>query len=114
MLKKKFKKDLLEAEANSKVTGTLADVVINIFNIKTFASQSREFFHFAGITKMEEKRRRDAWNFQNLQFLFQGYFIALFEFVGMFAAILLWLNGSIFAGTIILMQIYIFTAFDVV
>ena len=113
-VKKKLKKDLLTAEANSRTTGVLSDAITNILNVKMFASHSRELSYFTDATDVEEKRRRDAGDFQNTQFLFQGYFIALFEFAGMFAAAHLWLNGSISAGTIILMQIYIFTSFDVV
>ena len=113
-VKKKLKKDLLTAEANSRTTGVLSDAITNMLNVKMFASHSRELSYFTDATDVEEKRRRDAGYFQNTQFLFQGYFIALFEFAGMFAAAHLWLNGSISAGTIILMQIYIFTSFDVV
>lgn len=113
-VKKKYKKDLLEAEANSKTTGVLADIITNTLNVKMFASKAKEFSYFAGFTGLEEKRRRDAWNFQTLQFTFQGYFIAIFEFVGMFAAVSLWIKGSISAGTIMLMQIYILTSFEVV
>ncbi|MBI2506740.1 MAG: ABC transporter ATP-binding protein [Candidatus Colwellbacteria bacterium] len=113
-VKKKFRKDLLESAANSRTTGVLADAITNVLNVKMFASQAREFSYFADATGTEEKLRRNAWYFQNLQFMFQGYFIALFELVGIFAAVSLWLNGSISAGTIILMQIYIFTSFEVV
>ncbi len=113
-VKKKFQKDLLESAANSRTTGVLADAITNVLNVKMFASQAREFSYFADATDVEEKRRRDAWYFQNLQFMFQGYFIAIFELVGIFAAVSLWLSGSISAGTIILMQIYIFTSFEVV
>jgi len=113
-IKKKVKKDILTAEANSMTTGVLSDVITNMLNIKMFASHARELSYFRKTTDVEEKRRRSAWYFQNIQFLFQGYFIALFEFVGMFAAVYLWIHGLISAGTIILMQIYIFTSFDVV
>ena len=113
-VKKKLKKDLLTAEANSRTTGVLSDTITNMLNVKMFASHVRELSYFTDATDLEEKRRRDAGYFQNTQFLFQGYFIALFEFAGMFAAAHLWLNGLISAGTIILMQIYIFTSFEVV
>src|SRR3989344_411468 len=111
---KKIPKDLAEAAANTRVTGALADAITNVLNIKMYASSGREHSRFAATTDIEEKRRREAWNFQNLQFMFQGFFVALFEFAGMFAAVYLWLQGAITAGTIILMQIYIFASFDVV
>lgn len=113
-VKRRFKKDLLTAEANSKTTGILADTVTNILNVKMFASQRREISYFSNVTQKEEKRRRDAWYFGTLQSAFQGYFIALFEIGGMSTAVYLWLHGAISAGTIILMQIYIFTAFEIV
>jgi len=113
-VKKKMQKDLLTAEANSKTTGILSDAITNMLNVKMFASHGRELSYFTEATDLEEKRRRDAWYFQNMQFVFQGYFIAIFEFVGMLAAVHLWLRGLISPGTIILMQIYIFTSFEVV
>lgn len=113
-VKKKIKKDLLTAEANSRTTGVLSDAITNMLNVKMFASHARELSYFTDATDVEEKRRRDAGYFQDTQFVFQGYFIALFEFAGMLVAAHLWLNGLISAGTIILMQIYIFTSFEVV
>jgi ATP-binding cassette subfamily B protein len=113
-VRRKFRKDVAEAEMNSKVTGVLADVITNVLNVKMFASKEREFAYFSRTTGEEEKLRRDAWYFQNLQFAFQGYFIAVFELAGMSVAVYLWLNHIISAGTILLMQIYIFTSFDIV
>lgn len=113
-VKKKIQKDLLEAEANSRTTGVLSDAVTNMLNIKMFASQDREVAYFANTTDIEEKRRRDAWYFQNLQFLFQSSFIHLFEFIGMFSAVYLWIHGVISAGTVVLMQIYVISTFHIV
>jgi ATP-binding cassette subfamily B protein len=112
--KRKIKKDIKTAEASSEVTGVLADVLTNILNVKMFASHKKESSIFAKTTEKEKKRYARAWNFQNLQFIFQGYFVGIFQFVGMYAAVTLWLNGSISVGTIILMQIYIFTSFEIV
>ena len=112
--RKKIRKDILTAEANSKVTATLSDSITNILNVKMFASHDREATLFAETTSIEEKRRREAWYFQNAQYIFQGYFIGIFEFIGMYAAVMLWINGVISAGTIILMQIYIFASFEIV
>lgn len=112
--KKKIKKDLLTTEANSRVTSVLADTLTNALNIKIFASQGREEALFADATREEEAYRRSAWFFQNKQFAFQGIFIGIFEFIGMYAAISLWTHGYISAGTIVLMQIYILSSFDVV
>jgi ATP-binding cassette, subfamily B, bacterial len=112
--KKKVKKDLLESEANSKVTGVLADVITNILNVKMFASHRKEAAIFSSATKLERDRRKSALYFQNLQFSFQAYFIGVFEFVGMFVAAKLWMNGAISAGTILLVQIYVIHSFEIV
>lgn len=112
--KKKVKRDVLSAEANSKVTAVLSDVLTNILNVKMFASHKKESSFFADATEEERVYLKKAWNFQNLQFIFQGYFIGVFEFIAMYVAIVLWINGSISAGTIILMQIYVFASFDIV
>lgn len=109
----KIKKDILTAEADSRVTARLSDVITNILNVKIFSASEKEILSFAETTADEEKKRRDAWYFQNLQFLFQGLFIGIFEFVGMFSVIYLWINGMVSAGTIILMQIYIIAAFNI-
>lgn len=112
--KKKTKKDLLTTEANSRMTAVLADTLTNALNIKIFASQKREEALFADTTREEEMYRRGAWFFQNIQFSFQGFFIGVFEFIGMYTAITLWTRGYISAGTVVLMQIYILSSFDVV
>ncbi len=113
-VKKKMAKDLLTTEANSRVTATLADTLTNALNVKIFASQKKEEEFFNDATREEEVRRRDAWYFQSHQFTFQGYFIGLFEFIGMYSAIMLWMGGYISAGTIVLMQMYILSSFDTV
>lgn len=113
-VKKKMLKDLLTTEANSHMTGVLADTLTNALNVKMFASQKREEILFNEATHNEEVRRRGAWNFQGYQFAFQGYFIGLFEFIGMYTAVILWLKGYISAGTIVLMQVYILSSFDTV
>lgn len=111
-IKKKMAKDLLTAEANSYTTGVLADVLTNIFNVKIFGSQKREEILFKDATLKEERLRRRAWYFGGYQYAFQGFFIGMFEFVGMYAAVYLWIQGHISAGTIVLMQVYIYASFD--
>ncbi len=113
-VKKKIRKDLLTTAANSRMTGALADALTNILNIKMFSGDKKEAEIFAEATLDERLKRSDGWFFQNTQFAFQGYFIGLFEFVAMYAAITLWTKGQISVGTIILMQIYIFASFDIV
>ncbi len=113
-VKKKIKKDLLVSEADSKTTGVLSDVITNILNIKMFSARKKESLNFRAVTNEEEKYRRKSWNFANIQYAFQGYFIISFEFIGMYTAVVLWSEGIISTGTIVLIQIYIFSAFGIV
>ena len=112
--KRKFKKDLLSAQANSKRTAALADAITNIVNIKMFARSKQEHERFKRVTAIEAMFRKQAWNFHNIQSMIQAYLIGAFEFMGMFTAIVLWIKGMITPGTIVLMQIYLFSAFHVV
>lgn len=112
-IKKKIILDVLEAEADSKVTGTLADAILNVVTIKIFSGTSREQELFESVTKTEEVRRRKAWYFGNFQNLMQAGMMAVLQLSVVFMSIYLWYHGRITVGTIVLSQMYIFSLFDV-
>lgn len=112
--RRKIPKDLAHSAANSKKTGALADAMTNVLNMKMFSSSKREHAIFGKVTEFEQKKRSDAWWYQNIQQAAQGYFIGFFEVIGMAVAIYLWINGTITVGTIVLVQVYLFSAFSTV
>lgn len=106
-VKKKFKLDLVESEADSRVTGRFADTITNILNIKTFASKKDESEGFMKVTEEEKKARNKAWRFNNITFTAQGFLLVSLELIGMYFTIKLWVNGSISSGSVVLVQMYI-------
>ncbi|MDB4978462.1 MAG: hypothetical protein JWM56_648 [Candidatus Peribacteria bacterium] len=101
--------DLLEAEADSAVTGQLADIITNILNLKVFTSGKRELQHFAGYTQNEYKARTRAWYLGNSFYALQATAMGILEIVGIYTTLHLWLDGKITAGTVILVQTYFTT-----
>jgi ABC-type multidrug transport system fused ATPase/permease subunit len=71
-IRKKIEYDLLEAEADSLVTGKLSDAILNILNIKIFSSDTKEQETFEKATNTEEQRRRRAWYFAGFQNMAQS------------------------------------------
>ncbi|MFZ2187892.1 MAG: ABC transporter ATP-binding protein [Candidatus Moraniibacteriota bacterium] len=110
-IKKKMPLDLARAAEDSHVTAVLSDVLSNIVNIKAFAAKRREITHFQAATTKEERARRRAWNFQNMQFLVQSIFLGVLEVVGMYFVVRLWLRGEVSAGTVVLVQVYMTSIF---
>ncbi len=112
-LKRKIPKDIKHAAAQSETTGVLADTITNILTVKMFASFQREKKTFAGVTQKQETKRRATWHWDNWQRLFQAAAVAIFEVFAMGVAIALWVRGEITAGTIVLVQIYLFQLIDI-
>lgn len=65
------------------------------------------------VTQKQETKRRATWNWDNWQRLFQAVAVGIFEVSAMGVAIALWVRGEITAGTIVLVQIYLFQLIDI-
>lgn len=104
-----------EIKANiqdSKTTGELADTITNNFNVLTFASVPKEIKRFGSVIKERErltrvKRMRSEWMFFGSTVL-----IFIFEIGAIYLAIQARGKGTISAGVIILIQVYIFKVFE--
>lgn len=112
-IRKKIQLDVQEAQTDSIVTGTIADAIMNILNIKTFASAQREQEYFELATTNEENSRRKTWYFGNLQNSVQAALMAMLQIGVICASVYLWYHNLISVGTIVLAQIYIFGLFDI-
>lgn len=111
-IKKKMKLDILEADADSRVTAVLSDVITNMFTIKMFARSSNEKMSFEDVTNDEEGKRLRAWNFANMQNAVQAFLMFLLQMASVYISIKLWYEGSISPGTLLLVQAYTFSLFD--
>jgi ATP-binding cassette subfamily B protein len=113
-IRKKMAMDLQYASAQSTTTGQLADALGNVLNIKMFSSSIKEIAGFKKVTNNEEEKRYTAWRFHMLQNLVAALFVAIFEFISIFIAVKLWINGEITIGTIVLIQTFMFALFKIV
>jgi len=103
-IKRKMKYDLLEAEADSKVTARFADSLTSIVNVKVFTGGSFEDKVFGDVTQDEYHKRFQAWKFQNFQNAVQAALMGVLEIAVLYLTVKLWLNGLITAGTFVLVQ----------
>lgn len=109
LVQKKRKYDLEVAAADSRTTGGLADAITGALNIKMFASIAREKKRFADIADNEERARRSSWNFNNTILIVHSATWLTLEVGGLYLASILWIKGTVSAGTIVLAQTYFFT-----
>ena len=98
--------DIIEAEADSAVTGQLSDIITNILNLKIFTSSKREMSRFATYTQEEYRARTRAWYLGNKFYALQAAAMAVLEITGMYITLRMWFAGEITAGTVILVQMY--------
>jgi ATP-binding cassette, subfamily B, bacterial len=115
MVKWQIPKSLESAKADTKTNAVYADIITNILTVKMFGSSKREQETFEGVTSNEEKKRTRAW--MQLAFwngMYQSIVIGIFNIIIVWAAVDLWLKGVVSAGTIVLVQVYVLTCFNIV
>ena len=103
------------AEADSAVGARYADTITNILTVKMFGAEKRETGEFQKVTEKHRALRHRAimqeifWNG-----IIQGVLIGVFNVAMLWITIVLWLDGVISAGTIVLVQLYVMSSFDMV
>lgn len=102
------------AHAESRTTGVLADALTNILSIKMFARSETEQKYFKDTVDSETGYVYDSWVYQNYARAVQRGLAILFEILALGVALWLWSLGSISAGTIVLLQLYLFSAFETI
>ncbi len=104
--------DFEKAEADSRVSGRLADVFSNIFALKVFSAANQEKASFGEVTLNEAKHRNKSWYFGNKQEAVQGGLMTIVNAIVLYLIIKLWLVGTISTGTAVLVQTYMVLIFD--
>lgn len=112
LAQKRMSFDLAEAEADSRTTGQLADVLSNVLNIKLFSSRKIEEHSFDKVTTLQMNARTAAWKFQNFTYLLQGLVVTWLQVMSLYVSISLWFDGLISLGIIVLAYSYSNTIFD--
>jgi len=106
-LYKMHKFDAVEAAADSRVTGALADALSNILSIKLFATEKKEQQRLARATEDQMRKSWASWLFSNHIDFFQNVQMILLEALMLYLALKLWQQGKVTPGDFILIQGYL-------
>src|SRR3989344_1212853 len=105
-IRKKMKYDLLEAEQDSRISGRLADVFSNILAVKFFSARNKEINSFGKYIDEGAKRSKKASFMGGKIDLIQHLLIISVQSVTLYFMIVLWLQGKMSVGTIVLIETY--------
>lgn len=108
---KKLKYDRAKANADSKISGQLADTFTNNQNVKLFVGFREEKRVFKGLTKSWYKKTRKAWDFDHYVEMGQSAFMIALEVGILYVALELWQLGLIEVADFVLVQLYMFEIF---
>lgn len=100
------------AEADTRVTATLADAVSNHSAIQLFSSHTHEEqLEQAAVANWKEKTIR-SWNFDMTMWGVSGFLTTSVQVVVLFFALHFWMQGTFSIGDFVLVQLYLFTTLD--
>ncbi len=111
-VKRKIKYDLEEAEADSWISGRLADVFGNNIAVKTFSANKLEIKSFNDLTEDAKSKSKKAWFFANRIDTLQGLLNFIIQAGVLYTLAYFWLHGRISAGTVVLVQTYMVSVFS--
>src|SRR3989344_4190153 len=100
------------AEADTKVTATLADAISNQATMMLFSGQKFEKGLFANVVAIWRKATIKLWLTDNLIWACIGLFMIAIEGGLLYGGILLWQQGLFTIGDFVLVQAYLLTTFD--
>jgi ATP-binding cassette subfamily B protein len=108
----KMKYDIARAEADSRTTGVLADVLTNHTTVDFFSRHKSENRYFRSVSGDQRRITRFSWFLSGYVEAIQGALIVGVEFCVFYFGIKLWSTGSITIGTFVLVQAYIISLTD--
>jgi ATP-binding cassette subfamily B protein len=108
----KLKYDHVRSEQDSIVSGAITDSFSNSMNIKMFAREPFERDRFHDIRSNQTKAQIVSWNWSELSMAVQTFIMIFVEVGIMWISVLLWKEGRINIGDIVLVQSYIIVLFD--
>ncbi|MCF7834381.1 MAG: ABC transporter ATP-binding protein/permease [Candidatus Pacebacteria bacterium] len=107
-----IKHDHIEAEADSSVTGRLADVIGNVLNVKIFSSKKGELKDFRELVTDAFDKKLRAWNFHNIQNAIQGFMLVTLNLFVVYFLITNWDKGFVTPGIALMVLIYMTGIFE--
>ncbi|MBY0293915.1 ABC transporter ATP-binding protein/permease [Patescibacteria group bacterium] len=100
------------AEADTKVTGTLADAISNQNTIALFSGTTYERSRFSAVVDDWRQKTTKSWLSDEYIWACIGIFMVAIEIGLLYGAVLFWKQGLFTVGDFVLMQAYLFTTFD--
>lgn len=105
----RIKYDIMRSEADSALSGVLADTITNHVNVKLFNGYGKEKEYFKDTQVKFSKLQLFSWYMDSAFDGFQAFFAFLLEGVLMYIGIKLWQVGKFTAGDLMLIQAYVIT-----
>lgn len=105
--------DERRAEANSRTTATLSDIISNILSLKVFSAGKRESNNYSSKTNEESMLRWKAGNISNIKNVVLQTLAAILEVVGLYVVVVLWSRGDVSLDFVVLVQVYIISLMGV-
>jgi len=103
----RVKYNIRVAEADSKTTGTLADILANQNAVALFAAFPGESSRFKDVTNAQAKITKFTWNLGNIFDGVQALLIFAAEFAIFYYGVQLWAAGEVTVGVLVLAQVYV-------
>ncbi|MBI4992845.1 MAG: ABC transporter ATP-binding protein [Candidatus Magasanikbacteria bacterium] len=107
LIKYRLKFDLVRSEAESAVSGDLADTLSNHTNVKLFNGYFREIGVFFGLCQKVKNLQRRVWNIENTFEAIQGLLAISIEIGLMYVGVRLWQKNQFTIGDFVLLQSYL-------
>lgn len=104
----KLRYDLERSEADSKLTGILADTITNHLNVKLFNGYKKECKTYDDANAHLTQLRLFTWNLGNWFEAAQGFLTIVLEMGLFYVGIRLWQVGKFTVGDFFLLQSYVF------
>ncbi|MDO8552423.1 MAG: ABC transporter ATP-binding protein [bacterium] len=100
------------AEADTRITGTLADAISNHPTIMLFSGSRHELGLFKGVVNIWRKATLRSWLADNWIWSGIGFFMIAIEVLLLWVATIYWGKGMLTIGDFVLIQAYLMTTFD--
>jgi ATP-binding cassette subfamily B protein len=108
----KLKYDLARSEAESAMTGVLADTITNNVNVKLFNGYKREVALYTSKADDLAKKKRFSWDLYVYFEAVQAFLSIVLEVGIFYFAVKLWQRGVLTIGDFVLIQAYILTIME--
>jgi ATP-binding cassette, subfamily B, bacterial len=99
------------AEADSALSGFLADTITNSTNIKLTSAREREYVSFQNLAEKRKKISVFTWDLSAYVDAIQGFMMVVLEFIVLYLSLQFWKEGKITIGDFVMYQSFVMQLF---